>query len=76
MSGWQWKEVCPGARGWNIAAEKDEVLGEGEGCKPGKQRMGILEEEPRDKLEFEWLLRLLVLKGPFMPREDALVLLP
>ena len=75
MSGWQWKEVGPGARGWSVAAEKNEVFGEGEGCKTGKQRMGILDEEPRGEPEFEWLLLLLALRGPFTPREEALVLL-
>lgn len=41
-----------------------------------KQRMGILDGwEAWEKPEFQWLLLLLVCRGPFRLREDPLVLL-
>ena len=46
--------------------EKNEGLGDREGCKARQQRMGTLDEgEPREKPVFEWLLLVLVLPGPF-----------
>lgn len=62
MSGWQWKEVCPRAKGGDLVAEKNEMFGEGQGCQTSKEGVGIPDEwEPREKPEFEWLLLPLVL---------------
>lgn len=39
MSGWQWKEVCPRAKGGDLVAEKNEMFGEGAGL-PNQQGGG------------------------------------